>query len=171
VWFDEYELVLGDSLRGKVTDGLRHSLAGVVILSHSFFAKPWPLWELDCLTARQIAGEPNVILPIWHELGLDEIRSYSLPLADLVAAKSSDGVEAVAHAVIRALRERAAGTHVRPGPPHAQSKRKNVPTGSSLSASIFGTAAASVSANVLPLAPISRINSSTGVASALTPLA
>ena len=52
-----------------------------------------------------------------------------------------------------------------------QSKRKKVPVGSSLSASIFGTAAASVLANVSPLAPIRRISSSTGVASALTPLA
>jgi hypothetical protein len=38
VWFDEYELVLGDSLRGKIGDGLRHSQVGVVILSRSFFA-------------------------------------------------------------------------------------------------------------------------------------
>ena len=53
----------------------------------------------------------------------------------------------------------------------SQSKRKNVPTGSSLSASIFGTAAASVLANVSPLAPMSRMSSSTGVDSALTPLA
>ncbi len=53
----------------------------------------------------------------------------------------------------------------------AQSNRKNDPTGSSLPASIFGTAAASVAANVAPLAPMRRMSSSTGVASAFTPLA
>ncbi len=110
VWFDEDELVLGDSLRRKVAEGLQHSGAGVVILSPSFFAKPWPQSELDALTARQMAGEQNVILPVWHELGLDEIRSHSLLLADLVAAKSSDGVEAVADAIVRTLAKRAAGT-------------------------------------------------------------
>jgi len=64
-------------------------------------------------------------------------------------------------------------TDRRPTPPSdaAQSKRKNVPTGSSLSGSIFGTAAASVAANVSPLASIRRMSSSTGVASAFTPLA
>jgi hypothetical protein len=108
VWFDEYELVLGDSLRSTIGDGLRHSLVGVVILSHSFFAKRWPQWELDGLTARHIAGERNVILPVWHEVGSGDVRSYSPPLADLVAAKSSDGVEAVADAVLRVLRTRAA---------------------------------------------------------------
>ena len=52
-----------------------------------------------------------------------------------------------------------------------QSKRKNVPTGASASASIFGTAAARVLAKVSPLAVMRRMSSSTGVASALTPLA
>ena len=123
VWFDEYELVLGDSLRAKVGDGLQHSRVGVVILSASFFAKRWPQWELDGLTARHIAGEQNVILPVWHEVGLDDVRSYSAPLADLVAAKSSDGVEAVADAVVRVLRELAAG-----GAPNAALSEARVST-------------------------------------------
>lgn len=109
VWFDDYELVLGDSLRDKIGDGLRHSRAGVVILSPDFFAKRWPRWELDGLTARQLAGEENVILPVLHEVQEDDVRSYSPPLADLVAAKSSDGVDAVADAVVRVLRSRLAG--------------------------------------------------------------
>jgi len=34
VWFDEYELTLGDSLRRKIEEGLRSSRFGVTILSH-----------------------------------------------------------------------------------------------------------------------------------------
>jgi hypothetical protein len=40
VWFEEYELVLGDLLRQKIDDGLAESAIGVVVLSHHFFAKP-----------------------------------------------------------------------------------------------------------------------------------
>jgi hypothetical protein len=109
VWFDEYELVLGDSLRKKIGDGLRHSQVGVVILSPSFFARDWPQWELDGLTARQIALEPNVILPVWHDVELKDVRSYSPPLADLFAAKSSGGVEAIADQVVHVLDRIAAG--------------------------------------------------------------
>jgi class 3 adenylate cyclase len=109
VWFDEYELLLGDSLREKISEGLRHSRVGLVILSPSFFAKEWGRWELDGLTARQIAGEQNVVLPVWHGVGLDDVRSYSSPLANLVAVNSSDGVKAIAAAVQRVLRARAAG--------------------------------------------------------------
>jgi DNA-binding beta-propeller fold protein YncE len=109
VWFDEYELMLGDSLRARIGDGLRHSRVGVVILSPSFFGKRWPQWELDGLNARQIAGELNVILPVWHDVDLDDVRSYSAPLADLVAAKSSDGVEVIANRIVRVLNRLAAG--------------------------------------------------------------
>lgn len=109
VWFDEYELVLGDSLRAKIGAGVSHSQVGVVILSRSFFAKRWSRWELSGLTARQIAGEQNVILPVWHDLEVDDVRSYSAPLADLVAVRSENGVRAVADAVGRVVRMRAAG--------------------------------------------------------------
>jgi hypothetical protein len=109
VWFDEFELALGDSLHTKIGHGLSHSRVGVVILSPDFFAKQWSQWELRGLTARQIAGEQNVILPIWHGIGIDEVLSYSPALADLVAARSSDGVREVAAAVGRVVRERAAG--------------------------------------------------------------
>jgi Tol biopolymer transport system component len=103
VWFDEFELKIGDPLREKIDDGLRHSRVGVVILSQSFFSKNWPKRELDGLTVRQIAGERNVILPVWHDVGPSDVESYSLPLANLVAAKSSDGVEAVAQQIVDVL--------------------------------------------------------------------
>jgi uncharacterized protein YuzE len=113
VWFDDYELVLGDSLRRKIGDGLRHSRVGVVILSPNFFAKAWTQFELDGLTARQIAGEENVIVPVWHDVGLEEVREYSAPLADLVAAKSKDGVATVAEKISRVLDRLAAGDQPR----------------------------------------------------------
>src|SRR5262249_47919440 len=47
VWFDEYELTLGDRLRRKIEEGLRVSRYGVTILSENFFRKKWPQEELD----------------------------------------------------------------------------------------------------------------------------
>ena len=65
VWYDEFTLSLGDSLRRKIDYGLKHSRYGVVILSKSFFEKEWPQKELDGLVAREREGK-KVILPIWH---------------------------------------------------------------------------------------------------------
>ncbi len=46
VWLDEYELKVGDSIFGKVDEGLRSCRFGVVVLSASFFSKRWPQNEL-----------------------------------------------------------------------------------------------------------------------------
>ena len=88
VWFDEYELRIGDSLRGKIDEGLSRSRYGLVVLSQAFFAKGWPQYEMDGLIARQTAGE-RVILPIWHRLTKDEIAQQSPSLTDIVALNSS----------------------------------------------------------------------------------
>ena len=53
VWLDESELFVGDSLRGKIDEGLACSQFGIVILSPSFFSKHWPQAELDGLAAQE----------------------------------------------------------------------------------------------------------------------
>lgn len=102
VWFDESEIKLGDSLRRKIDEGLAKSQYGVVVLSPHFFAKEWPQRELDGLTSREINGE-KVILPVWHNIEIDDVREFSPILADRVAARSSDGIENVAKKIFEAL--------------------------------------------------------------------
>jgi multifunctional 2-oxoglutarate metabolism enzyme len=106
VWFDEYELLPGDSLRQKIDHGLSTSSIGVVVLSPAFFGRGWPERELSALTVRQLAGDPNVIVPIWHEITHEEVRAHSEALADLVAAKSSDGVARIAALISAVLDKR-----------------------------------------------------------------
>ncbi len=84
VWIDSAELRIGDSLRRRIDDGLAHSSFGVVIFSHSFFAKGWAQYELDGLVGLTIAGRQRM-LPIWHNISKDEVQSYSPSLADKVA--------------------------------------------------------------------------------------
>ena len=94
VWYDDFSLKVGDSLRRSIDEGLSKSRFGVVILSPSFFKKEWPQKELDGLVAKEIDGV-NVILPVWHNVDINEVKKYSLILSDKVAAKSSDGLENV----------------------------------------------------------------------------
>jgi hypothetical protein len=52
VWYDDYELTLGDSLPEKIDDGLKRCDLGIVVLSKAFFAKKkWARKELDGLSA------------------------------------------------------------------------------------------------------------------------
>lgn len=88
VWYDEFELKIGDSLRRSIDRGLANSRYGVVVLSSAFFAKNWPQYELDGLVAREVTGA-KVVLPIWHKITRDEVLAYSPTLADKVALNSS----------------------------------------------------------------------------------
>jgi hypothetical protein len=56
IWYDEFELRVGDSLRQSIDRGLVNSRYGVVVLSPSFFAKNWPQYELNGLTAPELEG-------------------------------------------------------------------------------------------------------------------
>ena len=103
MWFDEYELVPGDSLRLKIDDGLSRSRIGVVILSPKFFAREWPKRELAALTSRQMAGDTYAIVPVWHGVDKADVESFSPALADLVAIQSDGGASAIAADIDRVL--------------------------------------------------------------------
>ena len=103
VWYDKTSLTIGDRLRQKIDEGLAQSRYGVVVLSHSFFAKQWPKDELEGLFAREISGAPGikVILPVWHSITASDVARYSPMLAGRLAADSKDGLVVV----VRQLRE------------------------------------------------------------------
>ena len=84
VWYDEFELQIGDSLRRKIDKGLANSRFGIVVLSQAFFGKGWTNYELDGLVTRAITGE-QTLLPIWHNISMQEVINYSPSLADKVA--------------------------------------------------------------------------------------
>ena len=69
VWYDEFALDVGDSLREAIDRGLAASRYGIVVLSPSFFRKRWPKRELNGLVAREMAEDRGMILPVWHLCG------------------------------------------------------------------------------------------------------
>jgi hypothetical protein len=103
-WFAKTELTIGMGLRRSIDYGLAHSRFGVVLMSHSFFAREWPQRELDGLVALQVGGRQQV-LPIWHGLTHDDMLGYSPTLADTVAARTSDStIKEIAAEIARAIR-------------------------------------------------------------------
>jgi len=88
VWYDEFELKIGDSLRRKIDVGLAKSNFGVVVISRDFIKKGWPNYELDGLMTRAISGE-QILLPIWHNITKQEVVDYSPSLADKVARNTA----------------------------------------------------------------------------------
>jgi hypothetical protein len=104
VWFDEFSLKIGDSLRASIDFGLANSRYGVVVLSKNFFAKHWPVQELNGLSARESGGK-TVILPIWHKINAAEVREQSPILADKLAVSSEVGINGVVQNIVDVLDE------------------------------------------------------------------
>lgn len=101
VWFDEFSIRPGDSIRRKIDVGLRHSRFGIVILSSAFLGKEWPNWELDGLVEYAMSDRAERLIPVWHAVTRDEVREYSAPLAGISALQTSSGIEQVAKQILR----------------------------------------------------------------------
>lgn len=84
VWYDDFRLDVGDSLRESIDEGLSNSHFGTVILSEAFFEKNWTQYELNGLTAREMQDE-SLILPIWYQIDNEDVLDYSPSLADKLA--------------------------------------------------------------------------------------
>ena len=82
VWFDEFSLSAGQSIRSSIDAGLATCKVGIVILSPNFFAKRWPVAELNGLISRQRGGAETVIIPVWHRITHSDVLQFSPTLAD-----------------------------------------------------------------------------------------
>lgn len=102
VWFDEFSLRVGDSIRQRIEEGLASCNYGVVVLSAHFFAKNWPQAELDALLGRDLAGAARV-LPVWHDIEREEVERRAPILAGRFAARSSVGLDRVVELLLNAM--------------------------------------------------------------------
>lgn len=104
VWYDEFSMKVGDSLRRSIDLGISRSRFGVVVLSERFFQKRWPQRELDGLVARQMTNGEITVLPVWLGISAKEICAYSPPLADVVAVAADRGLEHVVQEIVKRVR-------------------------------------------------------------------
>lgn len=88
VWYDEFVLKIGDSLRKNIDAGLINSKYGIVIISPNFIKKNWPEYELNGMIAKEMNGH-KVVLPIWHKVTKNEVINFSPTLADKLALNTS----------------------------------------------------------------------------------
>jgi hypothetical protein len=106
VWYDEYSLKVGDSLRASIERGLKEAKKCIIVLSPNFFSNDgWGKAEFDSIFTREILEKRNVILPIWHNVGVQEVYQYSPRLADKVGLSSSLGVPELARRLSHVIKQ------------------------------------------------------------------
>ncbi|BAU66785.1 WD-repeat protein [Stanieria sp. NIES-3757] len=106
VWYDEFSLKVGDSLRASIERGLKETRKCVVILSPNFLSNEgWGKAEFDSIYTREIIEKNNVILPVWHNVGVKDVYQYSPRLADKVGLNSSLGIQELAKKLSNVIKQ------------------------------------------------------------------
>jgi len=104
VWYDEYSLKVGASLRASIEKGLKESKKCVLVLSPNFLSNSgWTKTEFDSVFTRQILEGSDVVLPVWCGVTKRQIYEYSPSLPDRVAVQWEEGIEEVLRKLHRAI--------------------------------------------------------------------
>jgi hypothetical protein len=104
VWYDQFSLRVGDSLRESIEGGLKECHKCILVLTPNFLSnKGWSKQEYDSIFTREVVEKQRVILPVWHEISAQDVYQFSPILADRVAVQWSLGVEEVAKKLLQAI--------------------------------------------------------------------
>jgi len=104
VWFDQYSLKIGDSLREGIEAGLMDCHKCILILTPNFLKNGgWTKREYDSVFTRELVEKQRVILPVWYDVSAEDVYKYSPILADRVGAQWAEGVEEVARKLLVAI--------------------------------------------------------------------
>jgi hypothetical protein len=109
VWIDTFRIRLGESISKAIDNGLAKSRYGLVVLSHDFFKKYWTGSEIGGIKSIESKGEMK-LLPILHNITIDEVRKYSPTLADRNAKSSDKGLSVMVAAILTAMDKKGSAT-------------------------------------------------------------
>lgn len=100
-WYDADQIGWGESIRQSIDRGLINSRFCIVVLSTDFFKKYWAgTYELNAIFQRAALERNSLILPIWHNITIEEISQHNLTLPDIKALNSStDTLEQIVNAM------------------------------------------------------------------------
>lgn len=88
VWYDEYEIQPGISIRQSIDKGLRACDIGLIVLSPAYIKKQWTTLELNAIFSKITMGYGKLI-PIWLNITKKELFDYSPLLTDFLAIDGS----------------------------------------------------------------------------------
>lgn len=86
VWYDEFSLKVGQSLRESIETGIKDAKKCILVLTPNFLQNPgWTKKEFNSIFTREMIFNERIVIPIWHGVVKEEIYDYSPSLADTVA--------------------------------------------------------------------------------------
>lgn len=80
---------IGQSQTDMMNMGILNSRFVVIFLSKNFIESGWSQYEFKSFLNREINEKRVIILPIWHEVSVDDVRQYNPYIVDKYAFNTS----------------------------------------------------------------------------------
>jgi hypothetical protein len=97
VWYDEYSLRVGQSLRESIDKGLSEAPKCILVLPPNFLSNPgWTKGEFNAAVNMHFSKGGSVVLPLWLNVSRKDVAAYSPLVVDIVALKADMNIDELA---------------------------------------------------------------------------
>lgn len=105
VWYDEFSLVPGQSLRESIEKGISECGKCVVVLSKNFFSnRGWSAREFETVYQKEILHGKRYMIPIWLGVTKQDVYDYSPILLDTFGINGALSEDEIAGKLLAALK-------------------------------------------------------------------
>lgn len=89
IFYDKDTLEWGDKWKDRIIEGVEKAEFAIIVISDNFFDREWTEKELNDFLARQNASGQKIILPILHNITVQQLQKKYPAVADIQAIDSS----------------------------------------------------------------------------------
>lgn len=89
IFYDKEILEWGDKFKDKILEGTKKSEFAIIVISTNFFGREWTERELSEFLNRQNQNGQKLILPILHNITIEQLKEKYPSIADIQAIDSS----------------------------------------------------------------------------------
>ena len=90
VFYDKDTLEWGDNWKNRIMEGVSKAEFAIIVISENFFGREWTEKELSDFLNRQNCNGQKIILPILHNITIEQLQEKYPAVADIQALYSSE---------------------------------------------------------------------------------
>lgn len=90
IFYDKKSLEWGDKWKDRILDGVKQSEFAIIVISENFFDREWTEKELNEFLNRQNQNGQKIILPVVHNITMEQLRDKYPSIAEIQAINSQD---------------------------------------------------------------------------------
>ena len=90
IFYDKTSLEWGDIWKNKILEGTKKAEFAIIVISENFFDREWTEKELNEFLSRQNKAGQKTILPVIHNISMEDLKIKYPEVADIQAISSKE---------------------------------------------------------------------------------